>query len=73
MADLVEPTAPPIALHLGANRGNGTVVLRMGNFVQSVNPATARAYAIGLIHAAEVAGLPPVPLEEFTDMEGKPV
>lgn len=64
MTDLAqEPAAPPNVLRVGANREKGVVVLTMGGSIQAVNPATARAYAIGLIHAAEVAGLPAPPPE----------
>jgi hypothetical protein len=59
-----QPAVPPIALQLGADRQNGVVVLKMGGFVQTVNSATARAYAIGLIHAAEIAGLPKIEEDE---------
>lgn len=65
----VEPTLPPIALQIGHNQQKGVVALMMGGFVQQVNPPTARAYAIALIHAAEMAGLPALTPERQEELE----
>lgn len=53
----------PNTLKVGSRPG-APVVMKMGPFVQEVDPATARGYAVALIHAAEVAGLPPEPPPE---------
>lgn len=61
--------APPITLQVGHNREKHLVVLKMGNFVQGVSPVVARAYAIALIHAAEVAGLPDLTPEQQAELD----
>lgn len=39
--------------------GQGVVRIKLGALVNDVAPSTARAMAIALIHAAEIAGMPP--------------
>lgn len=49
--------------HVRYEDGAGKVRFKWGPLVKDVEPATARAYAIALIHAAEIAGMPPEPPE----------
>lgn len=58
--------------HVRYERGEGKVRLKWGAFVRDVQPSTARAYAIALIHSAEIAGLPPEPAG-LRDEDGDPL
>lgn len=55
--------------HTRYENGDGKVVVALGAAFIHVDPATARAVAIALIHHAEVAGLPPPDPEPETPAE----
>lgn len=50
--------------HIRYENGEGKVRISLGALVKDLRPSTARSLAIALIHAAEMAGLPPPPPDE---------